>query len=90
MIYLTQAPLQKLIENEESDLNIKFTLPIVQNILEYCTMYVTGNRIEITPDYMPIERFTSFYNAKTRILMSATTQDDSFFIRGFDFSKEAI
>lgn len=81
---------QKLIENEESDLNIKFTLPIVQNILEYCTMYVTGNRIEITPDYMPIERFTSFYNAKTRILMSATTQDDSFFIRGFDFSKEAI
>lgn len=39
---------------------------------------------------MPIERFTSFYNAKMRILMSATTQDDSFFIRGFDFSKEAI
>lgn len=81
---------KKLIDNEDLNLNIKFTLPIIQNILEYCTMYVTGNRIEITPDYMPIERFTSFYNAKTRILMSATTQDDSFFIRGFDFSKEAI
>lgn len=81
---------KKLIENEGSDFNIKFSLPIIQNILEYCTMYVTGNRIEITPDYAPIERFTSFYNAKTRILMSATTQDDSFFIRGFDFSKEAI
>lgn len=81
---------QKLIENEESDLNIKFTLPIIQNILEFCTMYITGNRIEITPDFAPIERFTSFYNARTRILMSATTQDDSFFIRGFDFSKESI
>ena len=81
---------QKLIEKEESDVNIKFSLPIIQNILEYCTMYITGSRIEITPDYVPIERFTSFYNAKTRILMSATTQDDSFFIRGFGFSKEAI
>ena len=81
---------QKLIDNEELDLNIKFTLPIIQNILEFCTMYVTGNRIEITPDYAPIERFTSFYNAKTRILMSATTQDDSFFIRGFDFSRDAV
>lgn len=81
---------QMLIEREDSELNIKFTLPIIQNILEFCTMYVTGNRIEITPDYIPIERFTSFYNAKTRILMSATTQDDSFFIRGFDFSKEAV
>lgn len=81
---------QKLIDSEDSDNNIKFTLPIIQNILEFCTMYVTGNRIEITPDYAPIERFTSFYNAKTRILMSATTQDDSFFIRGFGFSKEAV
>lgn len=81
---------QKLIDNEELDLNIKFTLPIIQNILEFCTMYVTGNRIEITPDYAPIERFTSFYNAKARILMSATTQDDSFFIRGFDFSRDAV
>lgn len=81
---------QKLIEYEDSDLDIKFTLPIILNILEFCTMYITGNRIEITPDYMPIERFTSFCNAKTRILMSATTQDDSFFIRGFDFSKESV
>lgn len=81
---------QKLIEYEESEPNIKFTLPIVQNILEFCSMYLTGNKIEITPDYMPIERFTSFCNAKTRILMSATTQDDSFFIRGFDFSKESV
>lgn len=80
---------KKLIEHEDTG-NIKFTLPIIQNILEFCTMYVTGNRIEITPDYMPIERFTSFYNAKTRILMSATTQDDSFFIRGFDFSEKAV
>ena len=39
---------------------------------------------------MCVERFGSFDRAKQRIMMSATTQDDSFFIKGFNFDIAAI
>lgn len=48
------------------------------------------NGIEISPYKITIERFGSFDRAKQRIAMSATTQDDSFFIKGFNFSVDAI
>lgn len=79
----------KLLIDADAD-NTIFALPLLQNILKYCTMYVTGSKIEITPDYMLTERFTSFSEADCRILMSATTQDDSFFIKGFGFSRDSI
>lgn len=74
----------------ETTPNVYFPLQLDQNIMERCTAYVTGNRIEITPDYLLINRFRFLEKAKYRILMSATTQDDSFFIKGFKFSEESI
>lgn len=81
--------LEILMDASEQD-NIKFSLPILQNVLRYCTAYFTGKGMEIIPFCSLIERFTSFHKAGQRILMSATTQDDSFFIRGLGLSKEAI
>jgi len=69
---------------------IKFALPLLKDKLRYCTMYVTGRCIEIVPYYPLIERYTSFTQAKQRILMSATTQEDSFFVRGLGLSAEAV
>lgn len=78
-----------LMDASEQD-NIKFSLPLVQNLLQYCTAYFTGRGMEIVPFCSLIERFTSFHKAGQRILMSATTQDDSFFIRGLGLAREAI
>lgn len=69
---------------------INFVWPFIKdNIINY-KAYISGNKIEITPYIIPINRFKSFYDAKNRILMSATTQNDSFFIKGLRFSKNAI
>lgn len=81
--------LRILMESEDQG-NIKFTLPLLRNKLRFCTMYLNGKGIEIVPYYPLIERFTSFTLAKQRILMSATTQDDSFFVRGLGLSDDAI
>lgn len=80
---------KKLIDNQ-SDNEIGFALPLLQDIIKCCSAYFTYKYIKIIPDYPLIERFTSFTTAKQRILMSATTQNDSFFIRGFNFSTSAI
>lgn len=81
--------LRCLMDNEDCG-NIKFTLPLLKDKFRYSTMYFSGRGIEITSYYPIIERFTSFTHAKQRILMSATTQDDSFFVRGLGLSADAI
>lgn len=81
--------LRHLMEYEEESY-IHFTLPLVKDKLRYCTMYASGRYIEIVPYYPLVERFTSFTQAKQRILMSATTQDNSFFVRGLGLSPEAV
>jgi hypothetical protein len=78
-----------LIENEETQ-DIGISLPLLQDIIDCCTAYISGTNIEIVPDYSLISRFGSFCNAGQRIMMSATTQDDSFFIKGLGLSKDAI
>lgn len=86
----TSEVLQLLLEVAESDDNVKFPLPLLKNILQYCSAYVTGLRIENVPDFMLTDRFTTYSKALSRIMMSATTQDDSFFIKGLGFSKDAV
>lgn len=81
--------LKLLMDNSEDD-DIKFVLPILRDTLQYCTAYISGRGIEIAPYCSMIERFTSFHKAKQRVLMSATTQDDSFFIKGLGLSKHAV
>lgn len=81
--------LRLLMEHVDKDY-IKFALPLLKDKLNYCTMYVTGRCIEIVPYYPLIERYKSFTEARQRILMSATTQEDSFFVRGLGLSAEAV
>lgn len=80
----------RLLASLPDDLAVKFAWPLLKDNLEDCQAFITGNGIEISPIYCPIEKFGSFSNASHRILMSATTQDDSFFIKGFDFKANDI
>lgn len=81
--------LQLLMKYQEEK-DVKFALPLVRDLLRYCTMYISSRKIEIVPYYPLIEKFTSFSNAEQRILMSATTQDDSFFIKGLGLSTDSV
>jgi len=80
------SALSEYTENVE----LTFVWPIIKNQLENCQAFITSNGIEIVPVFIPINTFSSFSKAKQRILMSATTQDDSFFIKGLSFQIEAI
>ncbi|QEZ68492.1 DEAD/DEAH box helicase [Paraclostridium bifermentans] len=69
---------------------IKFTWPILKNILKDCRCIISGNKLEISPYITPLYMFGSYYNANHRILMSATISDDSFLINTLGISKEHI
>lgn len=80
----------KLLSNQIEDKSVLFAWPLLKDNLGDCQAFITGKGIEISPIYCPLEKFGSFANASHRILMSATTQDDSFFIKGFGFSEEDV
>jgi len=69
---------------------IKFTWPLLKDSLENCQAFASAQNIEITPCIPTISQFGTFHRSGHRILMSATTMDDSFFIKGLDISKEAV
>lgn len=79
-----------LLGAQTDDKAVLFAWPLLKDNLEDCLMFITGKGIEISPIFCPIEKFGSFANASHRILMSATTQDDSFFIKGFGFKEKDV
>jgi replicative superfamily II helicase len=74
----------------KDDNDVQFVWPLLKDSLYNYRAFVSGKNIELSPIHIPIERFGSFFNARQRVLMSATTQNDSFFINGLDMSVDAI
>lgn len=79
-----------ILSESKSIEEIKFSWPLIKDRIIEFACYISGNRIEITPYNPNVEPFGTFNKAKRRILMSATTQEDSFFIKGLNFSVEAV
>lgn len=80
----------KILSSSQEDEQIFYAWPLIRNqIRNYCC-YISGTKIEISPYNVNIRAFGSFSRATHRILMSATTQDDSFFVKGLDFSLDAV
>lgn len=88
--YEKRDEITKLINSNKDDDKVKFVWPIIKNNIANCQAFISGNTLEISPTLMPIESFGFFSKAKNRILMSATTQDDSFFIKGLGFDVESV
>lgn len=81
--------LEILAKNEDKNC-IKFVWPLIKDSIQNCQAYVNGGEIQIMPLVAPINMFGSFTNAKNRVLMSATTQDDSFFVKVLGVNVQAI
>jgi len=80
----------QIISQYRDETEIMFAWPFVKDNIKNCQAFISGKNIEITPIHIPIEKFSTFHRASQRILMSATTQDDSFFIKGLGFNVEAV
>lgn len=80
----------KAIAKYKDDDAIKYLWPIIKDSIANCQAFISGASLEISPTIMPIEKFGIFHKAKHRILMSATTQDDSFFIKGLGFDIDSV
>ncbi|OGO77149.1 MAG: DEAD/DEAH box helicase [Clostridiales bacterium GWB2_37_7] len=88
--YEKRDEITKAIIASKDDNKVKFVWPVIKDHIANCQAFISGETLEISPTLMPIESFGTFSRARNRILMSATTQDDSFFIKGLGFDIQAV
>lgn len=90
---LLESTNQEELDNNKDDKKkkfVKFAWPLIKDNLENCQCFVSGKELEISTILSPISKFGTFSKAEHRILMSATTQNDSFFIKGLGLNIEAV
>lgn len=80
----------KAISKYRDTQEVMFVRELIKNDIESYQCFFSGKKLEISLISSPIEKFGTFHKAKHRILMSATTQNDSFFIKGLWLNSEII
>lgn len=80
----------ELLSSHNDDECLRFVWPLIKDKIDLCQSFVSSEIIEIRPFSIDINCFGSFSKSKHRILMSATTQEDSFFIKDLKFDVNAI
>lgn len=88
--YDKKTEVLNLLSSNLEDTQVRFAWPLLKDSIDNYSCYITGNKIELCPYSTNIDVFSSFSKSENRILMSATTQEDSFFVKGLDFSLEAV
>ena len=71
--YLVNAVNNELSEDTE----VKFTYPLIKDLLPYCEASISGNEIVIYPIEQDLSSFAGISSSKNQIYMSATLGDDS-------------
>jgi replicative superfamily II helicase len=70
--------------------SVKFTWPLLKDVLGLCQSVISGAAIEIEPYIPPLAEFGTYWEAPHRIFMSATVTDDAFLIKGLQLAPETI
>lgn len=88
--YDKKTEMLKILSEANDVPSIQFVWSLMRDRITDYSCYISGNEIEIVPYNANVDVFRSFSNAKHRVLMSATTQDDAFFVKGLSFSTSAV
>lgn len=72
------------------DTKVMFTWDLIKDSIDNCQCFFSGKELEISTYFSPVNQFATFSKAEHRILMSATTQNDSFFLKGLGLNIQSI
>jgi hypothetical protein len=84
------ADVGAVLHEHRDDEPLRFTYPMLADILPICIAVVTAGAIEIRPPCPQITAITGFAVARRRIYLSATLPDDSVLVSHFDATPERL
>lgn len=85
-----QDEILRALHAQKDDDVLKFTYPLLADILPFCRCIIGGQSLEIEPTCPPTDLIKSFFKAKRRIYMTATLADDSVLVTHFGASSENL
>jgi len=85
-----QADVLSILRPYRADSTLKWTWPLVADLLPLCQAVASADAIELEPPCPPIEKIPSFAEAERRIYLTATLADDSVLITHFDANPASI
>lgn len=78
-----QEEIMQTLHDHKNDDELKFSYPLLRDILPLCRCVISGQKLEIEPDCPPTDLVRAFSRAKRRIYMTATLADDSVLVTHF-------
>lgn len=78
-----QEEITQALHARKRDDELKFSYPLLRDILPLCRCMIGGQKLEIEPDCPPTDLIRAFSRAKRRIYMTATLADDSVLVSHF-------
>lgn len=81
---------EKRNDNSDNNKSLFFNWPLLKDNLELAECIITGQKISINLDFIPIEVIPSFDLCPHRIFMSATIEDDSILVSHFNIDSAQI
>ncbi|MEG0874817.1 MAG: DEAD/DEAH box helicase family protein [Clostridiales bacterium] len=87
-LFNSKSAILAILQKHKNEDNVKFSYPLLGDILEYCNCTFTYSGVEIEPYAVPIHKISAFLNAERRIFMSATLCDDTQLVSVFDINRD--
>ena len=78
-----------LVKHKEEDF-VLFAWQLIKDIIEDCQCVISGTSLEISPYLNPIDMFGTFSRCPHRVFMSATTNNDAFFIKSLGVEVDVV
>lgn len=85
-----QSDILKALHDHRNDDELKFTFPLVKEILRQCRCVIGGQHLEIEPHFPATDLIQSFRRAQRRIYMTATLADDSVIVTHFSANPDSL
>jgi replicative superfamily II helicase len=78
-----------IVKNKEKEF-IVFAWQLIGDMIQDCQCIISGTSIEIAPYLNPVDLFGTFSRCPHRVFMSATTNNDAFFIKSLGVEMEVV
>jgi hypothetical protein len=85
-----QQEILEALHANKDDEELKFSYPLLSEILPQCRCIIGGEKLEIEPFCPPTDRIMAFSKAKRRIYMTATLADDSALVTHFGANPQRL
>jgi len=85
-----QSEVIQLLHKHRDSQQLEWSWPLLKECIPLCNCLLGGKELEISPQFVPIDRINSFATAKRRIYMTATLADDSILVSHFCASAKEV